>query len=527
MSEGLFDSYLTKILEEDNILYKVPLHLLYSLLDEKYSDSDSYEICKKQLETYDGEQKDGVLSFCRQLESIFHYRYSAWSSLFQSDHTMFCDSLNYWFHNKIKDSQFSINAIEFLYRALEEIIKGDNVKSQCDVKRHMYFSREELENKKKLYDFLLYYEILKKALQASKHSKKDKYCSYLWAIFSLYVKVNHDNTLKKDSVYSEERAKFKEIVINGDSKLDLLKEKCPDRCLDLLLTPENTNVCSLEENNYIKYLPENVWLEDNTKKVYKSLLQDEFKYRSSLNRFYTHLDHVVYTCDHPEKPISGRSENNTQKHTCKVKRINEIADYIEPICNFYGISYDKCSDYLLYWLYGVIEESNLTSFQIHEVFNEIDILKKNTKCFKDGNKKFIEKFQKIFNTHVLRNKKLLHDFTEHYDNIKNLLSNANQTNKEIYCKYVKYYFELYRRMKKQNPLDLTEHYREEIKNFEEKFKNGSLSFLDGMCSKNGIKSLFEAANVTRRPLKQLSNEVIEPIIVPLKNEKEIKVKKKY
>ncbi|KNA00231.1 hypothetical protein PVNG_05399 [Plasmodium vivax North Korean] len=150
------------------------------------------------------------------------------------------------------------------------------------------------------------------------------------------------------------------------------------------------------------------------------------------------------------------------------------------------------------------------------------ILKENNKCFKGGKKNCIENFNIVFNTQVLRNKKLLHDFVVHYDNIKNILNDAKHTNKEIYCEYVKHYFELYKKMKKESPLDLTEHYGEEIKNFEEKFKNGSLSFLDEKCPQNGIKSLFKAANVTRGPLKQLSNEVIEPIIGPLKNEKEIK-----
>ncbi|SCO66710.1 Plasmodium vivax Vir protein, putative [Plasmodium vivax] len=479
MIEDFFDPYFKKILKEDNILYKVPLHSLYSLLDEKYSDSDSYEICQEQIESYHGEKKEDVLSLCRQLESIFHEWDSVWLSLLRSGHTTYCDSMNYWFYNKIKDNQFSNNAIELLYKAWEEIIKEKKFRNKCELKRHIYSSTEVLENKKKLYDFLLCYDKIKEALQASKNSKKDKYCSYLWAIFSLYVKMKHDNTLKS-GVYSEEIENFEKIFINGSDKLALLKEKCPGICLDLLLNSQNTNVCSLEENNYIKYLPEKVWLEDTTKK-------DEFKYRSSLNMFYTHLDHSVYTCDHPEKPSSKSNENNPPKHMCKVKRINEIADYIGPICNFYGLSNDMCSDYLLYWLYGVIEKSNFTNFQINDIFEEMDILQKHTKCFKDENKNCLESFERVFNMQVLRNKKLLHDFTEHYDNIKNLLSNANQTNKEIYCKYVKYYFELYRRMKKQNPLDLTKYYLEEIKNFEDKFNNGALSFLDGKCSKNGIK----------------------------------------
>ncbi|SCO72142.1 Plasmodium vivax Vir protein, putative [Plasmodium vivax] len=541
MNEDSFDPYFKKILEEDDILHKIPLYSFYSILDKKYSENDSYEICKEQIKSYDGAKKRDILSFCRHLESIFLDWDSAWSSFFQSGNTKSCDSLNYWFHNKIKDSQFSTNDIEFLHKSWEKIIKEKSIRSKCNVKRHINSSTEELKNNKKLYDFLLYYKRIKEALQASKPSKKDKYCSYLWAIFSLYVKMNHDNTLKS-GVYSEEIEKFKNIFINGDNELVLLKQECPGRCLDLLLNSQNTNVCSLEENNYIKYLPENVWLEDTTKKISKLFLQettreneplksrfvkavfdnDEFKYRSTLNKFYTHLDLSVYTCDHPENTSSESNKNNTQKHTCKVKRINEIAPYIGPICNFYGINYNKCSEYLLYWLYGVIEESNFTNFQIHDVLNEMKILKENNKCFKGGKKKCIENFKIVFNTHVLRNKKLLHDFTEHYDNIKNILNDAKHTNKEIYCEYVKHYFELYKKMKKESPLDLTEHYREEIKNFEGKFNKDSLSFLEGKCSKNGIKSLFEAANVTRGPLKQMSKEFIEPTIEPLENEGEIK-----
>ncbi|KMZ81213.1 hypothetical protein PVIIG_02695 [Plasmodium vivax India VII] len=279
---------------EDNILYKVPLHSLYSLLDEKYSDSDSYEICQEQIESYHGEKKEDVLSLCRQLESIFHEWDSVWLSLLRSGHTTYCDSMNYWFYNKIKDNQFSNNAIELLYKAWEEIIKEKKFRNKCELKRHIYSSTEVLENKKKLYDFLLCYDKIKEALQASKNSKKDKYCSYLWAIFSLYVKMKHDNTLKS-GVYSEEIENFEKIFINGSDKLALLKEKCPGICLDLLLNSQNTNVCSLEENNYIKYLPEKVWLEDTTKKVSKLHLQESTRGNAPLkNRFVKTLFDNVY-----------------------------------------------------------------------------------------------------------------------------------------------------------------------------------------------------------------------------------------
>ncbi|GAB69654.1 CYIR protein [Plasmodium cynomolgi strain B] len=342
-----------------------------------------------------------------------------------------------------------------------------------------------------------------------------------------------------NDVQREETGTSIKIDMKENDKLNLLKEKCPSTCLDLLLTPENRNVRSLEENNYIRYIPRSVWLDDTTKKINKLHLQettiwneplkkifDKFKDISNLIKFYTHLDLCVYTCDNPDNASRESNENNTSKHTCKVKLINEIADCIGQICNCYDIKYDKCSDYLLYWLYGVIEESNFTLFQIHDVFNEMGILKENTKCFNDNNKKCINKLDKVFNTRVLRNKKLLHDFTEYYEDIKNIMNKEEQTNKEIYCKFVKLYFELYKRMKDESLLDLTKYYQEEIKNFQEKFNNDSLSFLEGMCPQNGIKSLFEAENVTTGLLKQLPKEVIEPIMEPLENEKEIKVNSK-
>ncbi|SCO71495.1 VIR protein [Plasmodium vivax] len=239
---------------------------------------------------------------------------------------------------------------------------------------------------------------------------------------------------------------------------------------------------------------------------------------SDLHKFYNNLKKYWDNKD-------TTSANCTDKKDLKIcylgKTLENIVSDWNSICSLSDKNNDKCCCYLTYWLYGEIAKISPSYFRINDIYNMADKFFKKINCPSSTNEICTKNYVKIFNTKVLENKKVLYDFAEYYDHLKNLLNEAHSDNKDEHCEYIKKFFQLYRIMQLHQHFKLTKHYCLEIKHFKDKFKDDVLSQLEEACPGKGIKSLFNADIVTEHPSGEQFKNTIEKVVKPLTNKAEI------
>ncbi|KMZ81785.1 hypothetical protein PVIIG_04284 [Plasmodium vivax India VII] len=240
---------------------------------------------------------------------------------------------------------------------------------------------------------------------------------------------------------------------------------------------------------------------------------------SELHKFYNNLKNYWGNEDTTSVKCTGESD---QKICYLGKTLENIVSNWDSICSLLDKNNDKCCCYLTYWLYGLIVKINPSYFRLNDIYNMLDNFFKKIKCPSSTNEICTKIYAKIFNTKVLENKKVLYDFAEYYNDLQNLLREENSANRDKNCEYIKKFFQLYRTMQLHQHLKLTKHYCLEIKHFKEKFNDDVLSSLEQKCPGKGIKSLFNAANVTEHSSGKQFKNTAEKIIEPLKNKEDIK-----
>ncbi|GAW80431.1 variable surface protein [Plasmodium gonderi] len=141
---------------------------------------------------------------------------------------------------------------------------------------------------------------------------------------------------------------------------------------------------------------------------------------------------------------------------------------------------EKCCNYLIYWLYGKLSENKFSAITIHDLY---DTFKKlfTKKCSKGAENDLYKIFVKSYDMSVLKNKKHLYDFIEHFSSIKELLDKVeNGEKKKRVCEYLKYIISLYQKVEMQNG---RKEYCPELIIFEEKFKDkGELDLINSKCN---------------------------------------------
>ncbi|KMZ79962.1 hypothetical protein PVIIG_04217, partial [Plasmodium vivax India VII] len=143
----------------------------------------------------------------------------------------------------------------------------------------------------------------------------------------------------------------------------------------------------------------------------------------------------------------------------------------------------------IYWLYGKINEGNYDIFYIHWIYNKLQIFIEKFFLEKDKKYTFYRYYSRVFDMEELQNKKLLYDFFEYYDNIKIMLEPKN-SNVNEYCQYIKYIFELHKKIQQQNNLTSFSSYRNELEKFQKKFNREELTFLKNHCKDDHKNPLF-------------------------------------
>ncbi|CAI7721146.1 PIR protein [Plasmodium vivax] len=206
-------------------------------------------------------------------------------------------------------------------------------------------------------------------------------------------------------------------------------------------------------------------------------LQTESYYKNKITKLCRKMEYIIENFD---KLCSASSDHNCQ-HSCKP---------------------------FIYWLYGKINEDNYNIFYIQWIYNKLQILLEKLVFENDKKYTFDRHYSRVFDMEELQNKKLLYDFFEHYDNIKIILKRENN-NVEEYCQYIKYIFELHKKIQQLYNLTSFSSYRNELEKFKKKFNQDELTLLKNRCRDDHKNPLFRVDSITAYELSEKQRKVLK------------------
>ncbi|SBS93347.1 PIR Superfamily Protein [Plasmodium ovale curtisi] len=183
----------------DKLLNEVKLHSFYALLT-KHNGNYASSSCIP-INTYPIKEESAICNLFERVKKIFYFLW----------------------HKHVMDNKDIIN--------------------KCNNENSYGFSIEELRNKKKLFDFLEYYNKIREKLKEDNNKKRKHYCDYIRSIFELYKDIIYNNALHE---YSEELWLLRKTFFRND-ELRFLKKKCPNMCLDLVFDVKYKTLCPLEK----------------------------------------------------------------------------------------------------------------------------------------------------------------------------------------------------------------------------------------------------------------------------------------
>ncbi|SBT84168.1 PIR protein [Plasmodium ovale] len=233
------------------------------------------------------------------------------------------------------------------------------------------------------------------------------------------------------------------------------------------------------------------------------LLKEESQKNSDLHNIYEEFSDVIknaYTTYKECKKRNEKAEPSATKDICSIGE-NEISlsTYLEKIKSA-NIPAIKGCDYLLCWMSDKIDECKNSTYCIVNLFNMFSKLWEESGCC-DKNSKGNENCKKTFviefDKNIIKNKKELYLFLDYYSKIENTLKKENSGKKNIYCKYVKYIFDLYSLMDNEVNENVHKKYEKVLECFRNTFKdNDNLSMLKSVCnySNSPAKSQIEENN---------------------------------
>ncbi|KMZ93288.1 hypothetical protein PVMG_05576 [Plasmodium vivax Mauritania I] len=205
--------------------------------------------------------------------------------------------------------------------------------------------------------------------------------------------------------------------------------------------------------------------------------ESSFLQGSELYKFYKILDNTK-----PQTHECSTDVPSDKKDECELScHLKKIFKNKENICSSIEHIQDKCCDYINYWLYDKLAKKGIDLFGIVSIYRKLT-------NHSDQNKSPItdiscrDKFKHDTSLEVLKNRKILSDFSENYDYIKNELSRVSQNNKEI-CEYTKYIIKLYNKLNEEDKVrGLSHRYEKELDSFKNKInKNSELTLLKSKC----------------------------------------------
>ncbi|SBS93154.1 PIR Superfamily Protein [Plasmodium ovale curtisi] len=234
------DYELRKLL--DNILDKVKLNSFYELLTKHNANLTSNSCVPANK--YPIKEETLICNLFEKVKSILDKLDKTYAKSLNLSPDKTCNYLNYWLYDKLKNIDATPCDIEIFYFLWHQyVMDNKDIINKCNNEKSYGFSKKELGNKKKLFDFLEYYNEIREKLKEDNNKNKKSYCYYIRSIFELYKYMVHNNSSQE---YTEELWLFRKSFL-GNKELHLLKNKCPNMCLDLVFDEKYKTLCPLDE----------------------------------------------------------------------------------------------------------------------------------------------------------------------------------------------------------------------------------------------------------------------------------------
>ncbi|SBT54155.1 PIR Superfamily Protein [Plasmodium ovale wallikeri] len=242
-NEHTLDTVFYTLLKKDEIDEKIDLNKFYKLLNT-YNGTHTPKICDS-LKDEHMKKKDSICKLFGRVENIL----KKWDDIIKVynklDPKESCSYLNYWIYDKLGDidgTPCDIDNFYFLWYDYYIDISRNNTKNKCYNDKYYVFNTEELRNKKKMFDFLVYYNTMEDKFKETKNDRKKDYCPYIKGIFELYKFMERKND---SNSYMEELKLFRNKFSNEE--LNYLEEFCPDMCLGFVFNKKLKTLCPFEE----------------------------------------------------------------------------------------------------------------------------------------------------------------------------------------------------------------------------------------------------------------------------------------
>ncbi|GAW79597.1 variable surface protein [Plasmodium gonderi] len=467
-------------LENESKLYNMSRHLNKIM--------GNVGTCEKSIYRKKDEIKITEL-FCKIEKTVESWE-NIWTVLKHGDITYkkICDFLIYWIYDKLKNVDFKTLQINKFYTDIQRVIKKDKFNHICFniLNNEFYrkyvkaYDRKVIKNKKELYEFLEYYNLIKKRLEG-RTSNQEHYCNYVKHIFDVYEEMYDGYISKGLEIYYKEILLFQEIFKEKNKDLQFVEKNCPNRCLNLVFNKNNKSVCSLSMKKHEINAQEG-------KKTFEIPKTDDFLKNLALYRFYEEL-YTAYDFNNDTFICSSMQKNTSKNSDFRVlcNNLNLILYEWTGLLNQFKTHLDEneCCNYLNYWLHekliGHPFRKNITKM----LYIAWDLMNtNNSENIKCSHKNF------DVNENQFKKKKKLYDFLGYYKDIKSILSSKETLNTKQYCDYIKNNFGLYSVMKHEDMCNKSSAYNDELTAFKKVFIT-ELNNLKLVCPGRHFELLFK------------------------------------
>ncbi|KMZ94370.1 variable surface protein Vir21-like protein [Plasmodium vivax Mauritania I] len=230
------DQDLQKLADRDNFLNDILLSQFYEVLNIGFNNYEESHICNNLIKDSNSYH---ITKICNKLNAILE----KWDQILKPSESVinskYCEYLNYWIHDQINDKLFRKKTTTLIYTAWDILNKYKITSKNNCWHKNFNVPEKDFKNKKKIFEFLEYYNVIKSKMEKIDTLKKEEYCEYLKSIFSLYYTVKHEDLCKKSTVYKDEVDYFQKIIKDDD--LAFLKTNCPGKNIEFLFKKEQSS----------------------------------------------------------------------------------------------------------------------------------------------------------------------------------------------------------------------------------------------------------------------------------------------
>ncbi|KMZ82988.1 hypothetical protein PVIIG_05283 [Plasmodium vivax India VII] len=413
----------------DDIWKDAPLNIFYNKLNSLYKDEvNNIHNCKSFISN-NLSKGANIYNICKNLKDILEN----WDKLLpeyklvNKDDNKHCDYFNYWLHGKIKGNYCRKRTIEFLYDEWDKINElNDKSNTKCSHKDFLV-SENVFTKKKKLFDFIGYYDSVKSKLLQSDTSKNEKYCEYIKNHFELYFVMKHEDSCKNTSNYTEENKNFKTKFFD-EKEVEYLKKTCNVKYLKTIEKVDSNNVISTLPNEF------------ETRKqgyVFEGLPSHK-KYKE-----FDKKDNIDHYCSYCTDLLPYEIDNPGINALCKIfaKNLKEIKDKNNR---------SKDCSYFYYWMYDKIWQN--FGINSNHISNKPVVLALLNVVYRIIYKLKIDECLYNYNSddtfHVWNEKQYLHDYFKNFNAINGCITSKMEDCK-THCEYVKHIATLYEKYIKE------------------------------------------------------------------------------